>query len=216
MPGFKEGEYIFVYYRGTTTRGTGMAARWCTPPLASSGGVPELHAPPSRLIKFSDMIITDNSCKPARAPSSARWRISTPWATLSWWWSGRWGEISGGGRGSSTGGESVSKEVGKDADGSAQVREGRGGHQREVEKDFAYEAKAFKDEVRAIEGSSSPSGRVHVPRTPGIETCQEQSRRQGEGQGGAGVGQGGEAGARRTPRRRSRRHSERRERQGGA
>jgi len=68
IPGYKEGEYVFVYYRGTNDAwdGYGGAVVYSTKPALDLAYVPELEALSAKVgVKWSDFSVTDNSCKPA-------------------------------------------------------------------------------------------------------------------------------------------------------
>ena len=68
IPGYKEGEYVFVYYRGTNDAwdGYGGAVVYSTKPELDQSYVPELTAIAKKVgVKFSDFVVTDNSCKAA-------------------------------------------------------------------------------------------------------------------------------------------------------
>ncbi|EEH54773.1 violaxanthin deepoxidase [Micromonas pusilla CCMP1545] len=67
IPGYKEGEYVFVYYKGTNDAwdGYGGAVVYSTKPELDPAYVPELTAIGKKVgVKFSDFVVTDNSCKP--------------------------------------------------------------------------------------------------------------------------------------------------------
>jgi len=174
VPGFKEGEYIFVYYRGTNDAwdGYGGAVVYSTSRELKEEWVPELTRIASKVgVKFSDMIITDNSCKPA--PELKLSKV-TDLDTLGddivvvERKVGR--DFRRGARLIGREARSVSKEVGKDARRiERKFEKDVVAIEREVEKDFAYEAKAFKDEVRAIEGKLVSFGpRFTFLETPGM------------------------------------------------
>lgn len=68
IPGFKEGEYVYVYYRGTNDAwdGYGGAVVYSTKPALDQSYVPELRELSKKVgVKWEDFIITDNSCKAA-------------------------------------------------------------------------------------------------------------------------------------------------------
>jgi len=70
VPGYKDGEYVFVYYRGTNDAwdGYGGAVVYSTSPALKPEYVPELTEIAEKVgVKFSDFVVTDNSCK-AQAP----------------------------------------------------------------------------------------------------------------------------------------------------
>ena len=70
VPGYKDGEYVFVYYRGTNDAwdGYGGAVVYSTSPALKPEYVPELTEIAKKVgVKFSDFVVTDNSCK-AQAP----------------------------------------------------------------------------------------------------------------------------------------------------
>lgn len=174
VPGFKEGEYIFVYYRGTNDAwdGYGGAVVYSTSPELKQEWVPELTRIASKVgVKFSDMIVTDNSCKPE--PELKLSKI----ADLDTLGDdivvverevGRDFRRGAGFIGKEA--KIVSKEVGKDARLlEREIEKDVVAIEREVEKDFAYEAKAFKDEVRAIEDKLVSFGpRFTFLETPGM------------------------------------------------
>ena len=70
VPGYKEGEYVFVYYKGTNDAwdGYGGAVVYSTSPELKKEYVPELTEIAKKVgVKFSDFVVTDNTCK-AQAP----------------------------------------------------------------------------------------------------------------------------------------------------
>ena len=156
VPGFKRGEYVFVYYRGTNDAwdGYGGAVVYSTSPELKPEYVPELEALAKKVgVRFSDFVVTDNSCKPepelkfskiadldtlgddvlvAERELGKDVRKATGFV-------GKEARI-------------VAKEVGKDARlVEREIEKDIKSVEREVEKDLAYESRAFKDEVRAIE-----------------------------------------------------------------
>ena len=67
VPGYKDGEYVFVYYRGSNDAwdGYGGAVVYSTSPTLRPEYVPELTKIAEKVgVKFSDFVVTDNSCKP--------------------------------------------------------------------------------------------------------------------------------------------------------
>ena len=156
VPGFKRGEYVFVYYRGTNDAwdGYGGAVVYSTSPSLKQEYVPELEALASKVgVKFSDFVVTDNSCKPA---PELRFSKIADLDTLGDDVLVAEREIGRDVRRASriVGKEArvVAKEVGKDARAVERaVERDIVAVEREVEKDLAYESRAFKDEVRAIE-----------------------------------------------------------------
>jgi len=68
IPAYKEGEYVYIYYRGTNDAwdGYGGATVYATTPTLNPDWIPELEAASKKVgVKWSDFVITDNSCKPA-------------------------------------------------------------------------------------------------------------------------------------------------------
>ena len=145
VPGFKRGEYVFVYYRGTNDAwdGYGGAVVYSTSPELKPEYVPELEALAKKVgVRFSDFVVTDNSCKPE---PELKFSKIADLDTLGDDVLVAERELGRDVRKASSflGKEArvVAKEIGKDA----RLVE------REIEKDIAYESRAFKDEVRAIE-----------------------------------------------------------------
>lgn len=67
IPGYKEGKYVFIYYRGTNDAwdGYGGAVVYATRPDLDPAIVPELEEIAGKVgLKFSDFLITDNTCGP--------------------------------------------------------------------------------------------------------------------------------------------------------
>ena len=68
IPAFKEGEWVFIYYRGTNDAwdGYGGATVYSTSPTLKPEWIPEIEAAARKVgVKWSDFVITDNSCKAA-------------------------------------------------------------------------------------------------------------------------------------------------------
>jgi violaxanthin de-epoxidase len=68
IPAFKEGEWVYIYYRGTNDAwdGYGGATVYATSPDLKPEWIPDLEAASKKVgVKWSDFVITDNSCKPA-------------------------------------------------------------------------------------------------------------------------------------------------------
>jgi len=66
IPGYKEGEYVFVYYRGSNDAwdGYGGATVYSTKRELDPAYIPELTAIAKKVgVDFSDFVATDNSCK---------------------------------------------------------------------------------------------------------------------------------------------------------
>ena len=156
VPGFKRGEYVFVYYRGTNDAwdGYGGAVVYSTSPSLKQEYVPELEALARKVgVKFSDFVVTDNSCKPApelRLSKIADLDTLGDDVLVAERELGRDVRKASGIVGKEA--RVVAKEVGKDARAVERaVERDIVAVEREVEKDLAYESRAFKDEVRAIE-----------------------------------------------------------------
>lgn len=68
IPAYKEGEWVYIYYRGTNDAwdGYGGATVYATTPDLKPEWIPDLEAASKKVgVKWSDFVITDNSCKPA-------------------------------------------------------------------------------------------------------------------------------------------------------
>ena len=156
VPGFKEGEYVFVYYRGSNDAwdGYGGAVVYSTSPELNPEWVPELTAIASKVgVKFSDMIVTDNSCKP-----EPELRITRP-ADLDTLGDdfiaverevGKDFRLGAGFLGKEA--RLGAREVGRDARLiEREVEKDLEAIEREVEKDIKYEAKVLKDDLVKIE-----------------------------------------------------------------
>jgi len=68
IPAYKEGEWVYIYYRGTNDAwdGYGGATVYATSPDLKPEWIPDLEAASKKVgVDWKDMVITDNSCKPA-------------------------------------------------------------------------------------------------------------------------------------------------------
>jgi len=68
IPAYKEGEWVYIYYRGTNDAwdGYGGATVYATTPDLKPEWIPDLEAASKKVgVNWNDFVITDNSCKPA-------------------------------------------------------------------------------------------------------------------------------------------------------
>ncbi|OUS44223.1 violaxanthin de-epoxidase precursor [Ostreococcus tauri] len=68
IPAYKDKEWVYIYYRGTNDAwdGYGGATVYATSPELNPEWIPDLEAASKKVgVKWSDFVITDNSCKPA-------------------------------------------------------------------------------------------------------------------------------------------------------
>ena len=68
IPAYKEGEWVYIYYRGTNDAwdGYGGATVYATTPDLKPEWIPDLEAASKKVgVDWNDFVITDNSCKPA-------------------------------------------------------------------------------------------------------------------------------------------------------
>ena len=156
VPGFKRGEYVFVYYRGTNDAwdGYGGAVVYSTSPSLKQEYVPELERLAKKVgVKFSDFVVTDNSCKPEpelKFSKIADLDTLGDDVLVAERELGR--DVRKASRVVGKEARIVAKEVGKDARlVEREIERDIVAVEREVEKDLAFESRAFKDEVRAIE-----------------------------------------------------------------
>ena len=174
VPGFKKGEYVFVYYKGTNDAwdGYGGAVVYSTSPSLKPEYVPELERLAKKVgVKFSDFVVTDNSCKPEPELKFSKVAdldtlgddILVAEKEL-----GKDVRKASGFLGKEV--KVLAKEVGKDArfvekEFEKDIKRAENTLERdikkaenEVEKDFAYESNAFREEVRAIEDKFVSAG----------------------------------------------------------
>jgi violaxanthin de-epoxidase len=156
VPGFKKGEYVFVYYRGTNDAwdGYGGAVVYSTSPELKNAYVPELTEIAKKVgVDFKDFVVTDNTCKPEPKLEFSKIAdldtlgddVIVAEREL-----GRDVRRASGFVGKTV--KRVAKEVGRDARKiETELSKDVLSLERQVEKDFSYESAAFKAEVKAIE-----------------------------------------------------------------
>jgi violaxanthin de-epoxidase len=141
IPGYKEGEYVFVYYRGTNDAwdGYGGATVYSTKSSLDPAYIPELTEIAKKVnVNFADFVVTDNSCKAAEPLKFARPSdLDTLGDDVRVVEQDLGKGVMSGSRFVGKEARMLGKEVGKDA--------------RAIEREVERDAQALKDEVQMLE-----------------------------------------------------------------